>query len=58
MIGEIAKNLGTRLFTTTIRKNVAVKEAQAYRKDIFTYAPKSNASKDYQDLIEEMEGTK
>jgi len=58
MIGETAKNLGTRLFITTIRENIAVKEAQAYRKDIFTYSPKSNASKDYQDLINELEGVK
>ena len=55
MIKDTAKKLGTTLFNTTIRKNVAVKEAQAYKQDIFTYSPKSNASIDYQNLIKELE---
>ena len=56
MIGDAAKMLGTTLFTTTIRENVAVKESQACRQDIFTYAPKSNAAQDYSALINELLG--
>jgi len=55
MINDTAQKVGTTLFKTTIRKNVAVKEAQAYKTDIFTYAPKSNASIDYRAFIEELE---
>jgi chromosome partitioning protein len=54
MMKATADKVGTTLFKTTIRKNVAVKEAQAYKKDIFTYAPKSNASIDYQAFIDEL----
>lgn len=47
MIQDTAQRLGTRLFDTRIRECVALKEAQAQREDIFTYAPKSNAAEDY-----------
>jgi cellulose biosynthesis protein BcsQ len=39
----------------SLAHNIAVKEAQSYRKDIFSYAPRSNATTDYRDLIEELE---
>ena len=55
LMEKAAKEIGTTLFTTTIRQNIAVKEAQSYRQDIFSYAPKSNAAIDYRDLIEELE---
>lgn len=55
LMEEAAEKIGTTLFTTTIRQNVAVKEAQSYRQDIFSYAPKSNAAADYKNLIEELE---
>lgn len=55
MMGEAAKNIGTTLFNTTIRENVALKEAQVYRRDIFTYAPKSNGATDYRAFIKELE---
>lgn len=54
MIAETAEQLNTKLFTTTIRENIAVKEAQASRMDIFSYAPRSNAAKDYRAFIEEL----
>lgn len=50
---EFAEKLGTRVFTSYIRKNDKVKEAQCMRKDIFSYAPKSNAAKDYDAFINE-----
>jgi chromosome partitioning protein len=55
LMEKAAKEIGTTLFKTTIRQNVAVKEAQSYRQDIFTYAPKSNAATDYSELIKELE---
>lgn len=49
-----AQNMGTKVFDTTIRECVAVKEAQAVRENIHAYAPRSNASKDYNALINEI----
>jgi chromosome partitioning protein len=47
MIEETAKELGTKLFSTKIRENVALKEAQARQLDTFTYSRRSNGSMDY-----------
>lgn len=52
---DIAQKINTRVFDTPIRENISMKEAQAMRVNIFDYAPKSNASKDYQKLIDEIE---
>ena len=52
-LAEVAQKLNTRLFKTPIRECIAVKEAQARQQDIFTYAPRSNAAKDYDDFINE-----
>ena len=53
----MASQLGTKLFKTPIRECTAIKEADACRQDIFTYAPKSNAALDYDAFINEfMEG--
>jgi chromosome partitioning protein len=41
----------TKLYSTPIRECTAIKEAQALQQDIFTYAPKSNAAKDYTEFI-------
>lgn len=56
MIAQTAKKLDTRLYDTRIRECTAVKEAQALREDIYSYAPRSNAAKDYRALLEEMIG--
>lgn len=53
-IERSARALGTRLFNATIRENVSLKEAQARQLDIFTYAPKSNGSKDYMQFAKEL----
>lgn len=50
---QIAKSQGTKVFNTPIRECTAVKEAKQEQKDIFTYAPKSNAAKDYSEFINE-----
>ena len=54
MLDDTAKALNTMLFKTKIRECIAIKEAQAQQMDIFTYAPKSNAAKDYDNMIEEL----
>lgn len=54
LIGEAAEGIGARLFSTTIRQNVALREAQAKRMDIFTYAPTSNAAHDYTAFLGEL----
>lgn len=49
-----AANMGTRLLRAKIRDTVAIREAQAMRQDIFTYAPRSAGADDYNQLIEEI----
>ena len=52
-LAEVAKKLHTRLYKTAIRECISIKEAQASQQDIFSYAPRSNAAKDYDDFIKE-----
>ena len=52
-LDDAAQMLNTRLYDTPIRECISIKEAQAYRQDIFTYAPKSNAAKDYEAFIKD-----
>jgi chromosome partitioning protein len=47
IIEDTAKQFKTSIYKTFIRESVVVREAQAKRKDLFTYAPKSNPAKDY-----------
>ena len=54
MMQEQAKNLDTRLFKTSIREAVAVREAQISQKSIFDYAPKANITEDFQNFINEL----
>ena len=51
---EAAEKIGSRLYSVRIRQCVAIKAAQGLEEDIFTYAPKSNAAKDYRALVEEV----
>lgn len=55
---DAAEQLKTRLYSTPIRECISIKEAQAIQQDIFTYAPRSNAAKDYEALIKEFEERK
>jgi len=50
---ETANKIGTFLYKTTIREAVAIKEAQALKESLFTYAPKSNAATDYEAFVNE-----
>ncbi len=53
MTQETAERLNTFLYTVAIRENVSIREAQATKQSIFTYAPKSNAAVDYLAFIDE-----
>ena len=58
-ITQTAEKLGTVVFSQPIRNSVAVRESQVMRSDLFTEAPKANATVDYQSFIEEfMKGEK
>lgn len=50
-----AAEIGIRVFRSRIRDAVAIREMQAFRKDLFTYAPKSNVAKDYAAALDELE---
>lgn len=54
MLEETASKMETRLYHTRIRECTALKEAQAVKESIFSYAPRSNASADYRALIDEI----
>ena len=56
LLEDTAHQLNTRLYKTKIRECVAIKESQAKHQDIFTYASKSNAAEDYDNLINEIFG--
>lgn len=53
-IKEQAKEMGTKLFDTTIRECVKTKEAQEQRKLLINYAPKCNTMVDYMAFVEEL----
>jgi chromosome partitioning protein len=51
---DIAGQMGTRVFSTTIRENISVKEAQVMHQSIYDYAPKSNGAADYGAFCDEL----
>jgi len=53
---QLAAKLGTRLFKTTIREAIAVKEAQISQRTLYSYAPKSKVTEDYTRFLEELIG--
>lgn len=55
---QLANKLGTKLFKTTIREGIAVKEAQISQRSLYEYAPKSKVTEDYTIFIEEFLGNK
>lgn len=54
VVDTIHKYFGEKVFKTYIRDNVALAEAPAQRKDIFSYNRKSNGAKDYLSLAQEI----
>lgn len=53
VIEQTATQLNTRLYKTTIREAIAIKESQARQQNIFDYAPKSKVALDYLAFINE-----
>lgn len=51
---KIAEKMGTKLFKTTIRESVKVKESQAMRTTLLKHAPKSTTTIDYKEFIKEL----
>lgn len=56
MIEQQATVLGTKVFHTTIREAVAVKEAQITRNSLYRYAPKAKVTEDYRAFVDELTG--
>ena len=50
---EIAKKMGTKVFDSSIREGIALKEAQVVHQAIFDYAPKTKVAEDYMNFINE-----
>lgn len=57
-IQDAAAELKTKVFAARIPEGIAVKEAQAMKQDIFTYAPKSKPAQAYHALYSELIGGK
>lgn len=51
---QLARKIGSKLFKSTIRESVVVKEAQIRQQSLFDYAPKSKVTEDYMNFIEEL----
>ena len=50
---QLADKLDAKLFNTTIREAIAVKEAQISQKSLFEYAPKAKVTQDYRNFTDE-----
>ena len=53
---DIAEQMNTHVFKSTIRENIAIKEAQVMHRSIYDYAPNSNGAADYSAFVEELLG--
>ena len=53
-LDDVAAAMDTKVFQTQIRENISLKEADALRVDIFSYAPRSNGAIDYESFINEL----
>lgn len=51
---DFAQNLNTKVFKSTIREAIAVKESQINKQSLFDYAPNSNVTNDYLNFINEL----
>ena len=54
MARMVGTEMNTKIFKTKIRQSVAVAEAPAHGISIYEYSPKSNATKDYRQLVDEI----
>lgn len=53
LLEDTAREIGSRVFHSSVREAVVLREAQAARQSIFSYAPKSKQAEDYQAFVEE-----
>lgn len=56
MLERTAEQLHTKLYSSKIRECTALVEAQATKQNIYSYAPRSNATADYKALVAEILG--
>lgn len=54
LVKQIAQRLDTKVFKSTIREAIAVKEAQISQQSLYTYAPKAPVAGDYKAFVEEV----
>lgn len=54
MLSQTAAQMKTKVYSSRIRECTALKEAVAVKKDIYSYAPRSNAAMDYNAFIDEL----
>ncbi len=52
---QLAEKIGTKVFKSSIREAVAIKEAQILQKSIFDHAPSSKVAGDYKQFIDEID---
>lgn len=52
-LDQMAANAGIKLFDSVIHEGIKIKEAQALRENLFTYAPKSRPALDYLEFVKE-----
>lgn len=50
----LSEKIDIPIFKTTIRRGVAIEEAQSQKMNIYDYNKKSNVAKDYEDFVEEV----
>ena len=55
---QIARQLGSKVFESKIRASVAVAEAPAHGESVLTYAPRSKPAEDFQELVDEILGSR
>jgi len=55
VLAELRRALPGKVFKTTIRENVRLRECPAHRQSILTYAPQSHGAEDFRALAKELE---
>ena len=53
---NVAESMNTKIFETSIRECIKVKEAQAQKRTLIEYAPNCTAAEDYKRLADEIIG--
>lgn len=54
ILATLRNSFKEKVYSTTIRQNVAIAEASAHRKDVFSYSPESFGAIDYMNLAKEI----